>query len=138
MQIYRKNKEAIVGSLYLGGCHVFRILFIFMAFRFAHFANLNKGVIAGIFTSGVMFTTLLFWRVYNERLTIVKLVGIALIICGVICVGYNPSQTTESSATVFDLNTLFAALSACGVGAMSTAEAIGYRYYPSKTGLTEA
>ena len=48
----------------IGVNHFARIACIFMAFRYADFAHLNQGVIAGLFTSGVAFTTLLFWILY--------------------------------------------------------------------------
>lgn len=70
-----------------------RIMFIFMAFRYAMLAELNQGVIAGLFTSSVTFTTLLFWKVYDESISLTKLVGMAIIIFGVLCVGYQHSET---------------------------------------------
>ena len=131
--IYKKNPEALKAITYIGINHFVRVLCIFMAFRFAHFANANHGVIAGIFTSGVMFTTLVFWRIYKERLTMTKLVGIGLIIFGVFCVGYKQSDT---GAVKVDVDLMLAILFALGVGVMLTVSALLYRHYPQKLGIS--
>jgi len=61
---------------------------IFTAFKFATAANLNQGVIAGLFTSSVAFTALLFWYLYSEKLSLKKVAGMLLIVASVFCVGF--------------------------------------------------
>lgn len=53
-------------------------------------AHINQGVIAGLFTSGVVFTSIMFWLVYKEKIGAITLFGMAVIMSGVICVGIQP------------------------------------------------
>ena len=51
-------------------------------------ADINQGVIASLFTSGVIFTSILFYFVYDEALTIKDLFGIVFIMIGVALIGF--------------------------------------------------
>jgi drug/metabolite transporter (DMT)-like permease len=59
-------------------------------------------VIAGLFTSGVVFTAILFYFVYNERISNKILAGMALVICGVLCV-----SVKDDSNELVDYNMLW-------------------------------
>lgn len=109
-----------------------RISMIFMAFRYAMLAGLNQGVIAGVFTSGVAFTALLFWKVYNENLSLTKLGGMAIIILGVLCVGYQHSE----AKIAWNKDLLIAIMFAMIVGLFLTTTAFINRYYPKTLGFT--
>ena len=39
-----------------------------------------------------MFTAITFWVIYSERLSYYKLLGMALIIIAVLCVGYKETE----------------------------------------------
>ena len=67
---YYGNWEAVTGICIRGTNHGVLILATFYCFKFATLAGVNLGVIASIFTSGVFFTALAFYLVYDERLTI--------------------------------------------------------------------
>jgi multidrug transporter EmrE-like cation transporter len=58
-----------------------------MAFKHADLARVNQGVIAGLFTSGVVFTSIAFGLVYKEKIGNVTMAGMAMICAGVVCVG---------------------------------------------------
>ena len=65
----------------------------FMAFKFADYAQVNQGVIASLFTSGVVFTTLLFWLVYKEKPSFWTFIGMLIIITGVVSVSLGKTST---------------------------------------------
>ena len=86
--IYKEKKLVAVGGLLLRGLnHIALISVTFMAFKHADSAHENQGVIAGLFTSGVVFTTIFFWLIYGEKITFKTFIGMSIIISGVICVG---------------------------------------------------
>jgi drug/metabolite transporter (DMT)-like permease len=64
----------------------------FLAFEHSDLAHVNQGVIAGLFTSGVIFTTVFFWLFHKEKIGLLTIVGMATIILGVICVGFKPEE----------------------------------------------
>lgn len=45
-------------------------------------------MIASLFTSGVIFTSLLFYFVYDEKLTVMDVIGILCILAGVALIGF--------------------------------------------------
>ena len=59
----------------------------FLAFYYADLANVNQGVIAGLFTSGVAFSSVLFWFVWSENISKITVLGMVTICAGVFCVG---------------------------------------------------
>ena len=86
--IYKEKKLVAVGGLLLRGLnHIALISVTFMAFKHADSAHVNQGVIAGLFTSGVVFTTIFFWLIYGEKITFKTFIGMSIIISGVISVG---------------------------------------------------
>ena len=63
-------------------------------------AHINQGVIAGLFTSGVVFTSVLFWIIYREKIGAITLFGMAVIMSGVICVGIQPPKVIDSEIII--------------------------------------
>ena len=53
-------------------------------------------MIASLFTSGVIFTSLLFYFVYDEKLTVMDVIGILCILAGVALIGFGKEQDVES------------------------------------------
>ena len=62
------------------------------SFRYADSANLNKGVIVSLLTSAVVYTAVLFYFLYGERVTLKESVGMVLICFSVYCVGYEDDK----------------------------------------------
>lgn len=105
-----------------------------MAFKCADLAQMNQGCIAGLFTSGVMFTAITFWVIYSERLSFYKLLGMALIIVAVLCVGYKeiePDTPANQSKLI-----ILAVVLALIVGLFLTSTALCNRHYPEVAGFT--
>ena len=57
---------AFWGIVIRGLNHMMLITLTFLAFKYAAMAEINQGVIASLFTSGVIFTSVLFYFVYAE------------------------------------------------------------------------
>lgn len=68
------------------------LLIINLAFYYAALANINIGVIAGLFTNVVIFNSILFYFVYKEVPSWRKLIGMAIIIAGVLCISWNNGE----------------------------------------------
>lgn len=62
------NWNTFLGILIRGLNHMFLIFLTFVSFRYAALAEINQGVIASLFTSGVIFTSILFYFIYGEAL----------------------------------------------------------------------
>ena len=75
------------------------ITLTFLAFKYAAMAEVNQGVIASLFTSGVIFTSILFYFIYDEKLTIMDVIGIAGILAGVALIGFGKEQQRSSETT---------------------------------------
>lgn len=76
------------------------ICMTFVSFKYAALAQINQGVIASLFTSGVIFTSVLFYFIYKEALTIKDLIGMLFIMAGVALIGFGKDDdATKSSAT---------------------------------------
>lgn len=52
---------------------------VFYSLEFASKANINQGVIASLFSSSIVFTAIIFYFLYDERLTWRVLIGIIFI-----------------------------------------------------------
>lgn len=85
---YRNNPRAIVGLGIRGSCNILYMIFSTMSFKYADKANINQGVIAGLFSVSVIYSTCVFGIFYKERIGFYTLIGMAVIVSGVICVGF--------------------------------------------------
>ena len=56
--------EAFWGIVIRGLNHMLLICMTFVSFKYATLAQINQGVIASLFTSGVIFTSVLFYFIY--------------------------------------------------------------------------
>jgi multidrug transporter EmrE-like cation transporter len=105
---YWGNWPAILGVMIRGLNHLALITVTFLAFKYATMAHVNKGVIASLFTSGVVFTTLLFWVIYGEKPTAMTGVGMLVIIGGVVLVSVGkPCEGCDTSGLEVDNTYLF-------------------------------
>lgn len=65
-------------------------MLLIVTFSFAAIANVNQGVIGGLLASNIIYTTLIFWLGYKEKISYVTMIAIALIITGIMCVSIKP------------------------------------------------
>mgnify|MGYP006950332689 CR=1 FL=1 len=93
-EIYKREPRAILGIIVLALNHFLRTFMCFVAYMYADKAQINQGIIAGLFTLGVMFTTLMFWRLYGEKINLIVGGGMLLLCSSVVCVGYRSEDTT--------------------------------------------
>ena len=65
-----------------------------LAFYYADRAHVNRGVIASLFTSAVVFVTLIFYFVYKERISWIILSGMVVICASVPCVAIKEEEAS--------------------------------------------
>lgn len=128
-----------MGILVLGLFHFVRILCSFIAFKFADEAQVNQGVIASLFTTGVMFTTLTFWRIYDEKINLKIFTGMIIICAGVACIGIRQNKDIDDQnvdvkpdKTCLYIAIFFAILASV----FFTTTTVAMRHYTIKVGLS--
>jgi len=87
--------KRIIGLLLRASNHLASIWLNIMSFTYAERAHINQGVIAGLYASGIVFTAIIFYFVYRERISIPSLLGMAMIIAGVFCVSFKLDDSVE-------------------------------------------
>lgn len=93
---------------------------------------MNQGVIAGLFTSGVIFSSLFFYLLYNERINLLTAAGMASIIAGVVCVGTSDSERLPFEQDHLIWAVFFALLSGVLIGL----NGVIFRFYVVKVGYS--
>lgn len=90
----RVNLIPLLGNWYCNSSHIF--LFTY-AFKFAKLGGLNQGVVAISLTFISITNTILFYFVFNEKVTNLQIVGMILIIgCGVLlCLSASNQEDIE-------------------------------------------
>ena len=140
------NWGAVLGVTIRGLTHWTLICCTCWSFEFSAYANVNQGVIASLFTSGVVFTALLFYLVYGEKLGIQSVVGMVFIVLGVVLISVSKvPETQEDEAieegpelTEYDqqkyllLSVVFALI--CGL--LFSINSFVMKYYPKKYGFS--
>ena len=98
----------------------------FMGFRFAYLAHINLGVIAGLLTSSVVFTSIFFWCLYKERIAFWTMIGMGLVCAGVVCVNIKTDQSDdEVDVKYLWLATFFAVTT----GALISLNSVIFKHY---------
>lgn len=69
-----------------GLAHFLSLLLVIVTFDFAAKANVNQGVIGGLLASNIIYSSIVFYIGYKEKITIATIVASFLIIAGVTCV----------------------------------------------------
>ena len=92
---YSKNPLRIQGILARGSIHIIAIWLVTEAFAYAADANVNQGIIAGVLSSNIIFTSIIFNLVYGEKITCVNKICMLIIISGVVCVSIKQEKSFE-------------------------------------------
>ena len=79
--------HAISGIVMRGLNHLALICAAFLSLEYASLAEINIGVISSLYTSGVIFTSILFYFIYGESLTGQDFLGMLIIISGGVLIG---------------------------------------------------
>lgn len=72
------------------------------AFAYAAEANVNQGVIAGVLSSNIIFTSIIFYLVYGEKITFVNKICMLIIIAGVVCVSIKQEKSFEQKEIIYE------------------------------------
>jgi len=73
-----------------------------VAFSIAGRININSGVIASLFTSVIMFTTLIFRVVYGELISFKQAVVMMVITAGVVCISLGKPSSKAEAVEIVD------------------------------------
>jgi drug/metabolite transporter (DMT)-like permease len=131
---YHNNWLAVKGVLIRGINHGLLIVCTLQCFEYANLAQVNPGVIASVFTSGVFFTALAFYFVYGEKLSKTDFIGVSLIVVGVTIIGiYKPHENTEKLEQKYLLLSIVFAIMCCFCFAIN---ALVMRHYVQVVGFT--
>lgn len=125
-QFYVNNPKAILGIVIRGTNHLFIIIFTTVCFQYADIARVNKGVIASLFTSGIIFTSINFSYIYQEHISLKSGCSMLVIISGIVCVGLGKNDGNQSS---IDMNLVLAIVFALLCGFCFSINAILMRHY---------
>ena len=69
---------------------------VYFAFSFAVYGGLNPGILSTIFATSCIFAAILFWYMYNQKLSMFDVVGTLLMIGALFLIGYGGSLNSES------------------------------------------
>ena len=83
---YKEQANRIVFSLAFGLFGCVTLMLVVMTFEFAANANVNQGVIGGLFAANIIYSSIFFYIFYKERITLPTMAAMLLIIAGVMCV----------------------------------------------------
>ena len=136
--VYNQHRcVAGAGLLVRGANHLALIQVTFLAFEYADLAKVNQGVIAGLFTSGVVFCTVLFWLVYGEKIKLVTAAGMLIILLGVVSVGIKPTSKDDAPGESVDYTNLLIAIAyALSSGVLIATNALIMRHYVRVVGFS--
>ena len=79
---------------------------IYYSAKFASKANMNQGVVATLFLSSIVWSIIIFYFVYQEKLTKRLVIGISLIIFGVVIIALAKNYVQIDSPSSNDGNSI--------------------------------
>ena len=100
LDFYYKKPNALWGVLLRGMNHVAILFCTCVSFDYAGKANVNKGVIASLYTCSIVFTSVVFRVVYGELISFRQACSMFVIMSGVICVGVGKPVPHSETLTV--------------------------------------
>lgn len=113
--------------------------------RSASWAGMNQGVVASIFSTSIIFSSLLFFIFYNEKLIFRDLIGMLLMTVSVVFIGtgggnVNPDEQNEHihDPEKQDSQSFYAIMYAVLVGFSMAANSLAMRFFMNKVELTAA
>jgi drug/metabolite transporter (DMT)-like permease len=132
---FYSSKARVVGLFVRAANHACLVSSNILTFYFAAQAHINIGVIAALFTTAVLYTTLLFRATYGERIRWPCFAGMLTVCLGVAVISLGKEQTGSSgdieSGALFWV-VMWANLS----GVFFASNALIMRYYVQNCGFT--
>jgi drug/metabolite transporter (DMT)-like permease len=118
--------------------HVTILFCTCLSFDYAGKANINKGVIASLYTSSIVFTSVVFRVVYGELISFKQACSMAAIMSGVICVGLGKPSASEQTVDIADyqFNVWVSIIFALTCGVCFSINAVIMKHYVGTVGLT--
>lgn len=92
-EFYSNRRDRQVGVLWRALIHFTSLCLIIATFMFATWANVNQGVIGGLFTANIFYSSVIFYLVYGEKISCKTVVAMCLLFGGVFCVSVRDRAT---------------------------------------------
>ena len=92
------------------------------AFNYAYKGGVNSGVIASLFSTSALFSPILFFAIYNQRLTKNDIIGCVMIVASVVIIGTSGSSSeseTSIDSQYLIIAVVFALLSGLAISVLS-------------------
>ena len=75
-----------MGVLWRALIHFTSLILLIVTFTFAAWANVNQGVIGGLLTANIFYSSVIFYLVYGEKISWKTAVAMCCLFGGVFCV----------------------------------------------------
>lgn len=128
----------LMGPISRGIIQVATFFAVFLTMEFAFKAGVNQGIIASLFSTSIVFSSILFYFLYEEKLSIRHLIGLALMLTAVVLISIgkpSSSSLTEGSSVSTELEAeqayylVLAIIFALICGLILTINAVIMRHY---------
>ena len=86
-KLFRKDRA--MGPLFRGIVQICIFFSMFLTLEASHQADINQGIISSLFSTSIIFSSLLFYLLFKDKLTVRHLLGLLMMIVSVvlICMG---------------------------------------------------
>ena len=81
-------------------CNIGYTIVMTFAWNFAEQAGLNPGIISSLLSFASVFNIVVFYCAFNERVSKLHLIGVALMFCGIACIGAAAATQDEESLDI--------------------------------------
>jgi drug/metabolite transporter (DMT)-like permease len=122
-----------VGVVSIGVNRILILFCVTLCFYFADLAKVNRGIIACLFTSGIIFTALAFKFIYGETISTKQGLSILVIVAGTVCVILSKKTDFNSS---LDYNLLLSVIFALICGLCFCFNAVVMRHFVQAFGMS--
>ena len=68
-----------------------------MTIYFSHLSGINVGIITTLWTTEPLFSAILDWIIYGQRLFLNHIMGIIFVVAGAICIGLSGASKKKDS-----------------------------------------
>lgn len=83
---------------------------VFYTMELAFKAHVNQGIIASLFSTSIVFSAVLFYFLYDEKLSIRHFIGLSLMIVAVVLISVGKTRKTETEVLVDDVSEEYLAM----------------------------
>ena len=98
---------------------------VVITFNFAGKSGLNSGIISTVFCISIIYSNILFYFLYGQKIRHFDIVGFIMIIVGIVLIGFGGAEGGDKTDI---LNSILALVSALVVGLLFALDSININY----------